>query len=391
MRLSSTILVLLCLATAAVADTGRRVILVTIGPGDEVYEQFGHNMIEVVGDRGYGQNVVFHWGNFDPTQSGFVWRFIQGRMMYSMVAQPADEIIQEYRDQHRLITRQELHLSESQIDELIMRCEYNRLPANALYPYDYFKDNCSTRVRDMLDKVTQGQIRSTVDAQPPLSNLSYRQHTVRLMQHDLLLSLGTDFVIGPSCDRPLAPWEDCFLPAHLAGYLKPMTQMLDDPVPTDRAPEPLTVPDRRLPMALVGLAIGAAMVGLTWRGHRRAPVLAAGAWWFINGFGGALLLYMWCFTDHAATYANQNLLCYSPLGWVALASLVRAKWRRAGWPRRLAGAMLALAVLALLLHGWALKQDNLHFILLALPLHAGAFLTIRRLTRGASLSEVAES
>ncbi len=376
-RLSSTIFLILAMATSLFAqNTGRSVVLVTIGPGDEVYEQYGHNMILLRGDPGYKQDVLYHWGLFSMEDSGFVWRFIQGRMSYMMAAEPYEPVMEDYRKQGRQVICQQLSLTEPQIDQLIMFCEINRRPENRKYLYNYYTDNCSTRVRDMLDKVLEGQISRTIQSQTPAIPMSYRQHSMRLSQESFLLSLGMDFVLGPMTDRPLSAWEETFLPLRMSQYLAPLAIKTWSPWESSRLPESQTPPDRRWILLSTGCML-AAVVFLGSMSRVRflsyLSITITIGWWIVSGLGGLLLLYLWFFTDHEAAYRNQNLLAYSPWNWAMILLLLRGYRKRNIRAMHLASYLAftsaIFSVAALALHGWALKQDNLHFILLATPIN----------------------
>lgn len=387
MRLSSLIFVgIILLFGGHFALAERSVRLITVGPGDAVWEKFGHNMIEIVADPGYGQDVAFNWGLFDFDQPYFIARFVQGRMLYTMAALRSGPMLEEYRAQNRSIFVQELDLTQQEIDRLIALCEWNRLPENRDYRYDYFKDNCSTRVRDMIDRATQGRLRQVLVAHSDSGTMTYRQHALRLMQETFWLSLGVDFALGPSCDRRLDPWDEAFLPERLSELIQPMVKASWSASVTTRPPEPRNVPDRSFLLLMVGLTWAGGM----WAMHRwgtqrlqRSAIGLAIAWWIWAAAGGVFMLYVWIFTDHTAGYANQNLLHFSPLSTILL-----LLWgmKHSRWSRRISPFLIGIVgiVVSLSLLGMVLKltgilsQANIPFILLALPLNIVSGLTVLR-------------
>src|SRR4029079_6055147 len=166
--LSVLAIVLMCLAfaprsaSAQSAPTSQpdtvRVYLVTIGPGADVWEKFGHNMIWIHDPRARAGDVDagFNWGmfNFD----NFIINFLRKNMRYWMDAFRYQPMIEDYIASGRSAWVQELNLTDAQKDELLRRAEVNLLPENKFYDYDYYLDNCSTRVRDILDGVLGGEI-----------------------------------------------------------------------------------------------------------------------------------------------------------------------------------------------------------------------------------------
>lgn len=387
MRLSSLIFlgtILLFGGNFALAN--RTVRLITVGPGDAVWEKFGHNMIEIASDPAYGEDVVFNWGLFDFNQPHFIGRFVQGRMLYTMAALRSKPMLEDYRAQNRSILVQELDLTPEEIDRLIALCEWNRLPENRDYRYDYFRDNCSTRVRDALDRATQGRVHQLLAGQPTLRSMTYRDHSIRLMQESFWLSMGIDFALGPSCDRVLDRWDEAFLPERLAEFIKPMVRTSWSASDSTRAPGPVSVPDRSWLMLLIGVIWAGGILGLERWGNkvlRRVGIGLTVAWWVLATIGGMFMLYVWVLTDHTAGYANQNLLHFSPL---SLVILLLWGMSRFGWSGRISsflvgmvGVTVFLSLLGLGLKvGGILSQANLHFILLALPMNGVSGLTVLR-------------
>ena len=159
------------------------VSLVTYGPGQVYWERFGHNAL-VFRDPLSGRGTSYNYGMFDFEEADFMLNFALGRMQYQIAAEDADEEIAWYRSEGRSILEQELNLDASQVLALKAYLETNLLPENRRYPYDYFTSNCSTRIRDALDKVLGGALRKQLTSPsrvPPLfvrpSPPSNRPHT----------------------------------------------------------------------------------------------------------------------------------------------------------------------------------------------------------------------
>ena len=55
----------------------------TMGPGDEVWEKFGHNAIWIH-DSLRNTDIAYNWGLFDFSASDFLPRFLKGDMLYWM-------------------------------------------------------------------------------------------------------------------------------------------------------------------------------------------------------------------------------------------------------------------------------------------------------------------
>ena len=364
--------------TARATAAEPTVTLVTVGPGDAVWEKFGHNMLRIE-DPGRGLDVCFNWGLFDFDQPNFIPNFIRGRMLYTMAPMATAKELSLYQEQDRRVTFQRLRLSPVQTTDLIRRCVDN-FRTNPDYRYDYFKDNCSTRVRDTLDATLGGELAKASQGVPTTPTATWRREMLRLMHDEFWLSVGMDFALGPNGDKPLDRWALGFLPATVAEMAAPFAEASIEPWRSTRPPPP-TSPRTTWPWLVAGGVIGAAMVVVfnqAAASSRLARFLATAVvyfWWFVAGTSGAFLIYMWAATDHTATYANQNLWHFSPLAWLALLSHLFRQRTAVVWFTR---AMVGMAIVGCVVWvvgkvlGGPLAQPNGGFILLSLPLNLAA-------------------
>src|SRR5437868_77300 len=198
------------------------ITLLTMGVGEQVWEQFGHNALWFHVERppslGGAVDVVYNWGIFDSSQPHFIPHFLQGRMLYSMGGYPYEQTLIEYRQRDRAVWAQELDLTNAQKIALRDFVIWNSQPGNANYRYDYYLDNCSTRVRDVLDRVLGGVIRATFSGRR--STYTYRSETLRLTQRQALLATGIDIGLGRPSDHQLTAYEEMFLPMRLRDYVR---------------------------------------------------------------------------------------------------------------------------------------------------------------------------
>ncbi|MEO8576783.1 MAG: DUF4105 domain-containing protein [Gemmatimonadales bacterium] len=372
------------------------VYLLTMGPGDQVWEKFGHNAIWIH-DEMNGSDIAYHWGLFDFADKDFIPRFVQGRMRYSMGAFDMRETVAQYRQTNRTVWAQELNLSPAERQKLQEFVTWNNRPENRYYHYDYFRDNCSTRVRDAIDLALGGVIKSESDS--VRSKTTYRFHTSRLTQDDWPIFTGTMLGLGEPTDREISSWEEMFLPVRMkdrlksvrvshAGVSEPLVRSERILVQATRPPEDVRI--RRgwwsyLAIAVVILAIGAALVKLGKPGARATGALAlATIWSLIAGLGGIFLDGLWGFTDHLYSYRNENVLQLTPISLVLLVLLIRLMWARrkstasaVAETRRKSALKFARIIAGLSVLGFAiqvlpsLNQVNGDVIALALPLHLG--------------------
>ena len=215
------LLLLLCLAwpltAAAQAGDVPRIGVATMQPGDVFFERFGHNAL-VVDDPDAPYPMSYNFGAFDPNEADFVPRFIRGDMRYQLMALPLADDLAYYRDVGRGVSIQWLDLTPTQARSLAAALVENAKPENAHYRYDYFTDNCSTRVRDAIDTALGGALRNQLQGRS--RGNTYRGDAVRLASPAPWMWLGFDIGLGPAADRPNALWDDAFVPMRLAEALR---------------------------------------------------------------------------------------------------------------------------------------------------------------------------
>jgi Domain of unknown function (DUF4105) len=371
------------------------VSVMTMGPGAMVWERFGHNAIWIH-DPVQGTDLTYNYGLFDFRQQNFILRFVRGQMWYWMAGFPAERYLEEYKRNNRSVWVQELDLPPRARLRLQQFLAWNALPENRFYHYDYYRDNCSTRVRDAIDRVVNGALRRATAPVPVAA--SYRFHTQRLTANDPLIYTGLLLAGGEGVDRPLTAWEEMFLPLKLREHLRRVTIPGPDgrPVPLVKsertiflstAPSPPDSPPNWLPAyLLVGSTIGA-LAWLLSRGARRNAVARAGfllvvaGWALLAGLAGTVLAGLWGLTDHVMAYRNENLLQMLPLALFILPFLfgaVRGSPARGRAAFAVAATVAALSALGLTakLLPW-FDQLNGSVIALALPAHIGVALGLR--------------
>jgi hypothetical protein len=357
----------------------------TMQPGEVFWERFGHDAI-VVDDPQRGGATSYNFGFFDPSEPDFLTRFIRGRMRYQLVALPLQQDLATYRDEGRGVSIQWLDLTPQQATGLADALAVNALPEHAHYGYDYFTDNCSTRVRDAIDRALDGALQRQLSARS--RGNSYRSEAVRLASPAPWMWLGFDIGLGPFADAPLSRWQEAFVPMRLADSLREATLADGRPLvvseqtllPHRIAAEPTEYARPWWPWLLWGIAIGIALLRL---GQRKPRALAALALplWMLGGLLGLLMLFIWLGTAHRAGWANQSLLLFNPLCLLLLPGAWRvARGRGAG---RWFGRGLAIVALGAVV-AWFMRwlpfpwQDNTRWIALLLPIHLALFAALRR-------------
>jgi hypothetical protein len=374
----------------------------TMGPGDAVWEKFGHNAIWIH-DSARNTDVAYNWGLFDFEASDFMSRFLKGDMRYWMGGFDQKATVQFYKEANRSVIAQELNLTPSQRTKLARFVEWNALPENRFYRYNYYLDNCSTRVRDVINRALGGTLKPQMES--GVGGLTYRSETQRLTQSDLPVYTGTMLGLGQPVDHKLTGWQLAFIPGRLSEMLRdaeisdgtgkfvPLIKSEDTLFAASRPPEPRADELHTLSFFFTGCLLFAIITGLAQLANARRgwwqPVflVAASLSSLIIGLAGSGLVALWLMTNHIHSFSNENVLQANPLSLVlGVVILTQFRMRRQGTvnepfvrPRilRLAWAIVALSVLGLALKILpAFYQQNLQIIALLLPLHLGIALAL---------------
>ena len=372
----------------------------TIGPGDAVWERFSHNAL-VIRDNRAQTELAYNWGIFDDHDADFMLRLARGQMLYSMQGYEASRWLAGYSRDNRDVWLQRVNLTPGQRLELQALLTEMNTDANRYYRYDYFRDNCSTRLRDALDRVLGGPIRAATEGTD--TGTTYRWHTARLLQSVPAAYAGIQFVVGNRGDETISAWDEMFLPLRLKEHLEgvrivdaegepgPLLGEAVQVLEAVRDPVPLAAPDFLFPLLLLGTALGAFFAGLGWvagdgkRWGRWALALSGAAWSTGVGLLGTALLLSWFFTDHVFWTLNENAFQANPvsllLALVLMVLLVRevlnpSDGRSEIWAGKRVGAVAkvvgGLAIAGLFVQVFpGFDQVNGEVLAVLLPAHVG--------------------
>lgn len=358
-----------------------QVSLVTVEPGPYYWQRYGHNAI-LVEDPATDFAGLYNYGVFDFDRPGFVTDFLLGRMQYRLLALDANRDARRYLEDGRPIIVQRLNLDAPQKLRLIRFLEWNRRPENAEYQYDYFFDNCSTRVRDALDLALGGQLRSALESRA--AGRTLRQHAVRYSAPDWWVLGGVIVGLGRPVDEPIDVWIEAFIPMVLrdaVAELEVVTQ--DGPIAlvADRRalqPEnPVAVPGdspRVWPYWLVAGLIVAAAVWIAGGSRTRLARWFNGVLAFELGVIGLLLALLWVLTDHQGAYRNENILLFSPV--FLLLGVVILRRAGSGIRRGLLSLLAVSTVVALAMKFLPFSQSNAEVMSFMLPVNLAYVLAL---------------
>lgn len=327
-----------------------RIVLVTIAPGDELYTWWGHSGI-IVEDTRRGISRFYNYGLFSFDEENFFVDFARGRLIFEVGVTPTEPSLAYYRRLNRTVTMQVLALSPQARLGLAEFVENNVLPENRKYLYDHYRDNCATRVRDIVDRFSGGALREASDTP---AGTTYREETRRYSGRNLPVDFLLMYLMGSSIDKPILKWDTMFLPERVRQYADQAViidefgnrrSLVAETVEWYNATDRRTVPDTAPPLwpwsAAAGSLLG--LLAVVFAAIRRTGgrSLATGRmgygtivamFGFVFGLLGTVLFLMSLFTDHTVTYNNENLIISNPatiaLFPLGILAAVRAKPRK---------------------------------------------------------------
>jgi hypothetical protein len=330
--------------------------IAVMGPGDELYFWWGHIAL-VIEDNNTGTARFYDYGLFSFKNAHFYTNFAMGRLLYSCGASPAQRNYDAYIQNNRDITLYTLNVSPAQIETVRNFAEYNILPEHRDYYYHHFKDNCATRIRDIIDLAVDGQFKAAFGDAP--GRFTLRQHVRRHTWFSPFADWALNYLMGQVIDRPITIWEEMFLPAEIGRRISDFTyvdeagttrQLVSSVVSLNQAknrPAVLAAPRKQWVYELiVGLLIAGA---LAYADHARRTrpkrwnvvfFVGQGALGLFFGVMGVILFFMTFFTNHDYTFENCNALYTHPLLLAALPLCVMALWNKLPAKRVLAERLL---------------------------------------------------
>lgn len=291
--------------------------ILTFAPGNELYSLFGHTGIRIVDDANR-LDIVFNYGTFDFATQGFYFKFAQGLLPYQLSCSDYDRLEAVYRMEERSIYSQILNLDSIQKQRLMDLLVENYQPQNRSYLYNFLYDNCSTRIRDILEKGMNNNI--TWTAQPSEKSLW------NLLDEYLCRSPWTQWgihtILGSPATVTATIREQMFLPDYLMYRLDSATyngSPLAQPIEVlYQSPEhDFGTPWYLSPFFIFAICTLGLILLLQKNRSRRLLKAIAIPFFIITGIIGCLIVFLCFFTKHPTMFPNFNALWANPLNLIA--------------------------------------------------------------------------
>lgn len=294
---------------------GREASLVTAWPGDEIYELCGHEAIRI---KGPGIDSVWNFGVFNFAEPNFVGRFVKGETDYMVDGYPFAWFMPEYLAGGRRVEEQVLNLTPEEVDRLHVLLRNATVPPNNRYRYNYIKNNCSTKIADMLDSVAGGNVIYMDSVRFPTYRAAMRGYHANYPWYQF----GIDLVLGNGLEEEMGAREELFVPVefhrHAAKAVLPDGRPLvkytnviyegrdnavDGPTPFLLTP---------LWFSIVVAAVSLILIAVYWR-RNCIPKLWYAFYFTLAGLAGCLVTFLVFFSSHEATSPNLLIFWLNPL------------------------------------------------------------------------------
>ncbi len=300
------------------------IYLLTCAPGTESYSIYGHSALRVV-DQQKGSDLVYNWGVFDFSTPNFNYKFARGRLDYMLGIYTYNRFLQEYFYEQRSVWSQKINFDTTSKQILLSLLNENAKPENIYYRYDFFMDNCATRIRDLIEEAAGEKL-----VYPDNSDIKYPTYRERLQEFQYgytWLDMGIDLLIGSPGDTVCGFRGSMFLPLYLKDNMAEATLRnenksvpLLEPVASvlDYDPPNLKLRFYSESWFLMALLFIAVFI-FTFRVRNRFAQTAFDVVFFISmSVLAFLMVFTNYLTDHAAMGENFNMVWLNPLMPIAL-------------------------------------------------------------------------
>ncbi|MDG1994280.1 MAG: DUF4105 domain-containing protein [Polaribacter sp.] len=296
--------------------------IITAGPGNALYEGFGHSAIRV---KSVDFDWIYNYGFFDFNAPNFYLNFAKGKMLYKLEKYPFHYFVRSSQRDKRWIKEQVLNINLTEKQQFFEYLENNAKPENARYLYDPFFNNCATIIKEITDKILTDKVTF------PTNTLSKKKSFRTLMNDEIPWntwgSFGINLALGSKLDKIATAEQQMYLPDFVYSGFKSAkikrNGITENLIKTERYIlkfEEIKIKSSFFNPFLVFtllLFIGGFITLLEFKSKKRTK-------WFdfflflTTGIIGFLILFLWFFTNHSTTAINLNFLwAFAPNAFMA--------------------------------------------------------------------------
>ena len=357
--------------------------VLTLGPGNYLYDKFGHSAIRVK-DENTNLDLVFNYGTYDFNTPNFYTKFVQGKLFYTLSVSDFESFYHYYKSEDRWITEQVFNLSVAQKKEVFDLLVENTKPENREYLYDFIYDNCATKIRDVFSMALGDDLEYNTDL---VEEKTFRELVQENLHYNTWGSVGIDLALGASNDRDATKLEQQFLPDYVfeadaeakirtnSGEWQPLVKETKELYKQQEEKKEsgffLTSPWMVFSILGVGIIV---LTFLDVRHSKRTKSIDITIF-LSTGIIGVIIAILWFASDHYATKLNYNILWAFPISLLFIRAITKDLYHK-----RLVQYLNLLSIMLFLLffHWITGVQKYPHSIL---PLLIGLLIRYRYLVR----------
>ena len=345
--------------------TPTNISIITIGPGTSLNDAFGHNGFRV---KTAYSDVVYDYGRYDFDNPNFYTNFARGKLKYLQGKSNYYDIINFYKHQNRTIDEQVLNLTDIEKRQFNTFLTANYKPENRAYLYDFFYDNCATKIRDIAENITQSNI--TFNMPKDFQQKTFRDLIQDHTQWNSWGSLGINVALGSVIDNDATAYEYMFLPKYIHDFFEVATLKNSNAKLISSSKRIYQRTETAMgstffmsPFFILGI-LSLVLVYITYVDYRkfRRSKLVDVLGFLITGLIGVLILLLWFATDHTATAMNYNLLWAFALNIIFVYYISKKKVS----VRFIKYLKFLIILLCLLIFHWVLGVQKFSLVLIPL-------------------------
>ena len=339
--------------------------VITCGPGDQLYSTFGHSAFRVF-DPLQNFDKVYNYGTFDFNAPNFYLNFAKGKLTYLLSTTSFSRFLREYQYENRWVKTQQLNLSSKEIQLVFEFLETNAKPENRAYKYDFFYNNCSTKIEDVLKVILKDKL--VFNNSHITTHKTHRDLIADYTINQKWSKFGIDLALGAVIDKEASKDDYKFLPDYIFKAIENAT------IKTSNGTIPLVKKEQNIllhkpinnnnlitPFYLI-LILSLIIIYATYKNYKlvKKTKIIDFLLLFTTGFIGVLVLLLWFATTHTATYNNLNFLwAFAPN---LVVSFFMLKDKQPKWTLYYFIALIILMVIMLIC--WLLKVQVYNIALL---------------------------
>lgn len=301
-----------------------KLYLLTASPGEETYAAFGHSALRVH-DPAQEYDVVFNWGTFDFGTENFYLKFATGKLMYFLSLNNYKAFLNNYYMAGQAMYEQEILLTNLEKFKLINLLQINNQEENKYFRYDFFRDNCATRLRDIIEKSIDGNL--VLDTNYVESKASFRQLFGDYLKNEPWTFFGLNLIMGKSTDSIASLHDYMYLPGHLQNLFE-SGKVISNGKTRNLTAKPIELFPSSIEMkkpsflsspVFICLLLFIIFLGITLWEYRSGKHIKAldVSLWIITGLLGLLITWLWGWSLHIYVHNNFHVVWASPLNLVA--------------------------------------------------------------------------